>query len=73
MGLVLEGRPKLPKEMRSAQSMSAFERRVEVGLPAVVDENAGVLQQNAEIVDRGYERVEEKLRALGVDIVREDD
>ena len=26
-----------------------------------------------EIVDRGYERVEEKLRALGVDIVREDD
>jgi len=29
--------------------------------------------QNAEIVDRGYERVEEKLRALGVDIVREDD
>ena len=29
--------------------------------------------QNAEIVDRGYERVEEKLRALGADIVREDD
>ena len=26
--------------------------------------------QNAEIVDRGYERVEEKLRALGADIVR---
>ena len=25
--------------------------------------------QNAEIVDRGYERVEEKLRALGADIV----
>jgi len=29
--------------------------------------------QNAEIVDRGYERVEEKLRSLGADIVREDD
>ncbi len=29
--------------------------------------------QNAEIVDRGYERVEEKLRALGADIVREND
>jgi UDP-N-acetylglucosamine enolpyruvyl transferase len=26
--------------------------------------------QNAEIVDRGYERIEEKLRALGVDIER---
>jgi UDP-N-acetylglucosamine 1-carboxyvinyltransferase len=31
------------------------------------------LVQNAEIVDRGYERVEEKLRLLGVDIVREKD
>jgi UDP-N-acetylglucosamine 1-carboxyvinyltransferase len=29
--------------------------------------------QNAEIVDRGYERVEEKLRALGADIVRDAD
>jgi len=29
--------------------------------------------QNAEIVDRGYERVEEKLRALGADIEREQD
>jgi UDP-N-acetylglucosamine 1-carboxyvinyltransferase len=29
--------------------------------------------QNAEIVDRGYDRVEEKLRALGADIVREAD
>ncbi len=29
--------------------------------------------QNAEIVDRGYDRVEEKLRALGADIVREPD
>jgi len=29
--------------------------------------------QNAEIVDRGYERVEEKLQALGADIVREAD
>jgi UDP-N-acetylglucosamine 1-carboxyvinyltransferase len=29
--------------------------------------------QNAEIVDRGYERVEEKLRALGAEIVREED
>ena len=29
--------------------------------------------QNAEIVDRGYERVEEKLRSLGADIVREAD
>ena len=29
--------------------------------------------QNAEIVDRGYEFVEEKLRALGADIVREED
>ena len=27
--------------------------------------------QNAEIVDRGYERLEEKLRALGADIMRE--
>ena len=29
--------------------------------------------QNAEIVDRGYERVEEKLRSLGADFVREAD
>jgi UDP-N-acetylglucosamine 1-carboxyvinyltransferase len=29
--------------------------------------------QNAEIVDRGYDRVDEKLRALGADIVREAD
>ncbi len=29
--------------------------------------------QNAEIVDRGYERVEEKLRAIGADIEREED
>ena len=29
--------------------------------------------QNAEIIDRGYERVEEKLRALGADIVRDAD
>jgi UDP-N-acetylglucosamine 1-carboxyvinyltransferase len=29
--------------------------------------------QNAEIVDRGYERVEEKLRSIGADIVREPD
>ena len=29
--------------------------------------------QNAEIVDRGYERVEEKLRALGADIERQPD
>ncbi len=29
--------------------------------------------QNADIIDRGYERVEEKLQALGADIVREDD
>jgi len=35
------------------------------GQPSVV--------QNADIIDRGYERVEEKLRALGADIVREPD
>jgi UDP-N-acetylglucosamine 1-carboxyvinyltransferase len=29
--------------------------------------------QNADIIDRGYERVEEKLQALGADIVREAD
>jgi UDP-N-acetylglucosamine 1-carboxyvinyltransferase len=29
--------------------------------------------QNAEIVDRGYDRVEEKLQALGADIIREAD
>ena len=29
--------------------------------------------QNAEIIDRGYERVDEKLQALGADIVREPD
>ncbi len=29
--------------------------------------------QNAEIVDRGYERVEEKLRSIGADIVRDPD
>ena len=28
---------------------------------------------SAEIVDRGYERIEEKLRALGADIERVDD
>jgi len=27
--------------------------------------------QNAQVIDRGYERVEERLRALGADIVRE--
>ncbi len=35
------------------------------GQPSVV--------QNADIIDRGYERVEEKLQSLGADIVREDD
>ena len=29
--------------------------------------------QNAEVIDRGYERVEEKLLALGADIGREED
>lgn len=29
--------------------------------------------QNAEIIDRGYDRVDEKLRALGADVVREAD
>jgi UDP-N-acetylglucosamine 1-carboxyvinyltransferase len=29
--------------------------------------------QNAEIIDRGYDRVDEKFRALGADIVRESD
>ncbi|MCA9513085.1 MAG: UDP-N-acetylglucosamine 1-carboxyvinyltransferase [Myxococcota bacterium] len=29
--------------------------------------------QNAEVIDRGYERIEEKLRALGADLVREAD
>jgi len=29
--------------------------------------------QNAEVIDRGYERVDEKLRALGADVAREDD
>jgi UDP-N-acetylglucosamine enolpyruvyl transferase len=28
--------------------------------------------QNAEILDRGYERLEHKLAALGADIARED-
>jgi UDP-N-acetylglucosamine 1-carboxyvinyltransferase len=27
--------------------------------------------QNADIIDRGYERIEQKLRALGADIERE--
>jgi UDP-N-acetylglucosamine 1-carboxyvinyltransferase len=35
------------------------------GQPSVV--------QNADIIDRGYERVEEKLHALGADVRREDD
>ena len=35
------------------------------GQPSVV--------QNADIVDRGYERVEEKLRSLGADITRAPD
>ena len=29
--------------------------------------------QNAEVIDRGYEHVEEKLLAIGADIGREDD
>jgi UDP-N-acetylglucosamine 1-carboxyvinyltransferase len=29
--------------------------------------------QNAEIVDRGYDNIDEKLRALGADVIREDD
>jgi len=32
--------------------------------------NRPCIVQNAEIVDRGYERIEEKLRALGADIER---
>ena len=35
------------------------------GRPSVV--------QNADIIDRGYDRIEDKLRALGADIVREED
>jgi len=35
------------------------------GRPSVV--------QNAEIIDRGYERIDEKLRSLGADLVREED
>jgi len=51
LSFVLEGRPKLAKKMRTAQSMRACVQGVEVGLPAVVDENARVFQKNAEIVD----------------------
>ena len=29
--------------------------------------------QNAEIVDRGYDQIDEKLRALGADVVRQED
>ena len=42
-------------------------------MAALCAEGQPSIVQNADIIDRGYERVEEKLRALGADILREDD
>ena len=51
LGLVLEGRPKLQQYVRSAQGVIAHVSGVEVGPSAVVDEHAGVLQKDSQIVD----------------------
>jgi UDP-N-acetylglucosamine 1-carboxyvinyltransferase len=40
-------------------------------IAALCAERRPCVVQNAEVIDRGYERVEEKLRLMGADIVRE--
>ena len=40
---------------------------------ALCSEGQPCVIHNAEVIDRGYERVDEKLRALGADVVREAD
>jgi UDP-N-acetylglucosamine 1-carboxyvinyltransferase len=42
-------------------------------MAALCAEGQASIVQNADIIDRGYERIEEKLRSLGADITREDD
>ncbi len=42
-------------------------------MAALCAEGQPSIVQNADIIDRGYERVEEKLQSLGADITREDD
>jgi UDP-N-acetylglucosamine 1-carboxyvinyltransferase len=42
-------------------------------MAALCAEGQPSIVQNADLIDRGYERVEEKLRSLGADITREDD
>ena len=42
-------------------------------LAALCAEGQPSIVQNAAIIDRGYERVDEKLRSLGADITREDE
>ena len=42
-------------------------------MAALCAEGQPSIVQNAGIIDRGYERVEEKLRSVGADITREDD
>jgi UDP-N-acetylglucosamine 1-carboxyvinyltransferase len=40
-------------------------------LAALAAEGTSIID-NAQMIDRGYERVDERLRALGADIERED-
>ncbi len=42
-------------------------------MAALCAEGHPSIVQNADIIDRGYERVEEKLQGLGADIIREED
>jgi UDP-N-acetylglucosamine 1-carboxyvinyltransferase len=42
-------------------------------MAALCAEGQPSIVQNAGIIDRGYEHVEEKLQSLGADITREDD
>ncbi len=42
-------------------------------MAALCAEGQPSIVQNANIIDRGYERVDEKLQSLGADVVREDD
>jgi len=63
-----------PSRLRG-QTVRSPDIRAGMGLlmAALCAEGQPSVVQNADIIDRGYERVEEKLQSLGADIVREDD
>ena len=63
-----------PSRLRG-QTVRSPDIRAGMGLlmAALCAEGQPSVVQNAGIIDRGYERVEEKLQALGADIQRVDD